>query len=67
MIKKSILFGAVALYASSLSAQEMKYEGGKVFYDNVQITTGIAKSKSMTISMDAFSSFKKCALVEVDV
>lgn len=63
MIKKSILFGAVALYASCLSAQEMKYEGGKVFYDNVQITTGIAKSKSMTVSMDAFSSFKKAGAI----
>lgn len=63
MIKKCILLGVVIMSSSSLSAQEMKYEGGKVFYDNVEITTGIAKSKSMTVSMDAFSSFKKAGAI----
>lgn len=48
---------------STLYSQEMKYEGGKVFYDNVQITTGMAKDKSMTVSMDAFTAFKKAGTI----
>jgi hypothetical protein len=63
MIKKYILLGAIVFSSLNIVAQEMKFEGGKVFYDNVQITTGIAKDKSMTVSMDAYSSFKKASAI----
>lgn len=62
-MKKLILLTGILLMTSTLYSQEMKYEGGKVFYDNVQITTGMAKVKSMTVSMDAHTSFKKAGSI----
>ena len=43
--------------------QEMKYDSGKLFYDNVQITTKMAKVKSISTSMDASVAFKKAGVL----
>jgi hypothetical protein len=63
MLKKLLLIGFIANLSFNLCSQEMKFENGTVYYDNVQITTGMAKDKSMTVSMDAFSSFKKAGTI----
>jgi hypothetical protein len=60
---KTILIGLICTLAISANSQEMKFEGGKVYYDNVQITTKMAKDKSMTVSMDASTSFRKAGAI----
>jgi hypothetical protein len=62
-MKQIFLLSLMVLPFSSVHAQEMKYEGGKVYIDNVQITTGMAKDRSMTVSMDAYTSFKKAGRI----
>jgi hypothetical protein len=62
-MKRLLLLSLTVLAFSSLYAQEMKYEGGKVYNDNVQITTQMAKDRSMTVSMDAYTSFKRAGRI----
>lgn len=61
-MKKYILAASVLCHLTCFS-QEMKFEMGKLYFDNVQITTQLAKDRSATVSMDAFTSFKKAGVI----
>lgn len=60
---KKIIIATLCIFSLSAKSQEMKFENGKLFYDNVQITTRMAKEKSMTVSMGASTSFKKAGVI----
>ena len=47
------------MFSLSAFSQEMRFDNGKIYFDGIEITPGIAKQKSQTVSMDAYTSFKK--------
>ena len=58
-------FTLLLLLMFSLNAfsQEMSFENGQVYFDGIQITPKLAKEKSQSVSMDAYTSFKKAGSI----
>lgn len=58
-------FTLLLLFMFSLNAfsQEMSFDNGKVYFDGIEITPKLAKQKSQSVSMDAYTSFKKAGTI----
>lgn len=58
-------FTLLLLFMFSLNAfsQEMSFENGQIYLDGIQITPKLAKQKSQSVSMDAYTSFKKAGSI----
>ena len=61
-MKKIILLFAFSLSFNAYS-QEMSFQNGNVYLDDVQITPKLAKQRSQMVSMDAYASFKKASAI----
>lgn len=56
---KKITLLLLLLFSLSAFSQEMSFNDGKVYYDGIEITPSIAKQKSQSVSMDAYTCFNK--------
>jgi len=51
------------MFSLNAFSQEMSFDNGKVYFDGIQITPKLAKQKSQSVSMDAYTSFKKAGSI----
>ena len=51
------------MFSLNSFSQEMSFEYGKISLDGIQITPKLAKQKSQSVSMDAYTSFKKAGSI----
>ena len=51
------------MFSLNVFSQEMSFDNGKVYFDGIQITPKLAKQKSQSVSMDAYTSFKKAGSI----
>jgi len=61
MKKITLLF--LFLFSLNAFSQEMSFENGQIYLDGIQITPKLAKQKSQSVSMDAYTSFKKAGSI----
>ena len=60
---KKLTLLLLLMFSLNAFSQEMSFENGQVYFDGIQITPKLAKEKSQSVSMDAYTSFKKAGSI----